>query len=191
MSDLDDQRAALEAEATEWAREQEAWSIVERLTALIIRSRDAGLSDGEIAEMLNRAYAETQADDAPDAGWTDQAVMEWMREHEASQAWKREHEAHQARMRDQDFVDLMREQMDDEPEVGGGPRPSGLEEEEDTRSAIWGGATLGLLVGLILGFFVGSSYWRTVLIAVAIGAVAGIAANVLAVVGNLMRRRGQ
>jgi hypothetical protein len=29
------------------------------------------------------------------------------------------------------------------------------------RSAIWGGATLGLVVGLILGFFVGS-YWTTV-----------------------------
>jgi hypothetical protein len=33
------------------------------------------------------------------------------------------------------------------------------------RSAIWGGATLGLVVGLILGFFVGS-YWTTVLYAV-------------------------
>lgn len=57
-------------------------------------------------------------------------------------------------------------------------------------SAIWGGVTLGLVVGLILGFFVGSSYWKTVLIAVLIGAGAGFAANLLAGVSDLRRRGG-
>jgi hypothetical protein len=54
---------------------------------------------------------------------------------------------------------------------------------EVRRSAIWGGATLGLVVGLILGFFVGS-YWTTVLYAVLIGAGCGVAANALALVGG-------
>lgn len=56
--------------------------------------------------------------------------------------------------------------------------------QEDNRSAIWGGATIGLAVGLILGFFFGSSYWMTVLLAVGIGAAAGAAANVLAWSGS-------
>jgi hypothetical protein len=59
---------------------------------------------------------------------------------------------------------------------------------EDRRSAIWGGATLGLVVGLILGFFVGS-YWTTVLYAVLIGAASGVVANVLAWPGDIVRRR--
>lgn len=46
-------------------------------------------------------------------------------------------------------------------------------------SAVWGGATLGLVVGLILGFFVGS-YWTTVLYAVLIGAAVGVASVVVA-----------
>jgi hypothetical protein len=50
-------------------------------------------------------------------------------------------------------------------------------------SAIWGGATLGLIVGLVLGFFVGS-YWTTLLYAVLIGAAIGLATNVLAWVGG-------
>jgi hypothetical protein len=62
---------------------------------------------------------------------------------------------------------------------------------EDARSAIWGGATLGLIVGLVLGFFVGT-YWMTVLYAVLIGAASGATANVLAWFGSSMqtRRRG-
>ena len=59
----------------------------------------------------------------------------------------------------------------------------------DTRSPIWGGATLGLVVGLILGFFVGSSYWMTVLYAVLVGAALGVLANVLAVIGNIVSKR--
>jgi hypothetical protein len=59
---------------------------------------------------------------------------------------------------------------------------------EDTRSPIWGGATLGLVLGLILGFFVGS-YWTTVLYAVLIGAALGVASNVLALLGNRQRPR--
>ena len=48
----------------------------------------------------------------------------------------------------------------------------------DKRSAVWGGATIGLFVGLILGFFVGT-YWTTVLYAVGIGAATGVVANIL------------
>jgi hypothetical protein len=55
-------------------------------------------------------------------------------------------------------------------------------------SAIWGGATLGLVIGLILGFFVGT-YWTTVLYAVAIGAASGVVANVLGWVGDRGRNR--
>jgi hypothetical protein len=62
---------------------------------------------------------------------------------------------------------------------------------DDRRSAVWGGATLGLFVGLILGFFVGSSYWRTVLIAVGIGAASGIVANILGWIGDRARRKRQ
>jgi hypothetical protein len=59
---------------------------------------------------------------------------------------------------------------------------------EKRGSAIWGGATLGLVVGLILGFFV-SSYWTTVLYAVLIGAASGVAANVLAWPLDIVHRR--
>ena len=60
---------------------------------------------------------------------------------------------------------------------------------EQQGSAIWGGATIGLVVGLILGFFVGT-YWTTVLYAVAIGAAVGLAANILAWTGNTLDRLG-
>jgi hypothetical protein len=59
---------------------------------------------------------------------------------------------------------------------------------ERRRSAIWGGATLGLVVGLILGFFVGS-YWTTVLYAVLIGAASGLVANLLAWPADIVHRR--
>ena len=54
-------------------------------------------------------------------------------------------------------------------------------------SAIWGGATLGLVVGLILAFFVGT-YWTTVLYAVLIGAGVGLVAELLGRLGDLAKR---
>lgn len=60
---------------------------------------------------------------------------------------------------------------------------------EDTRSPIWGGATVGLVIGVILGFFVGT-YWMTVLYAVLIGAGVGLATNMLAWLGSSVARRG-
>ena len=62
---------------------------------------------------------------------------------------------------------------------------------EDNRSAIWGGATMGLLIGLVVGLF-RESYWLTVAQAVAIGAGLGIVANLLSLIGSLIahRRRG-
>jgi hypothetical protein len=55
-------------------------------------------------------------------------------------------------------------------------------------SAVWGGATLGLVVGLALGFFVGS-YWTTVLYAVLIGAASGVVANILGWLSDRGRSR--
>jgi hypothetical protein len=55
-------------------------------------------------------------------------------------------------------------------------------------SAIWGGATIGLVVGLILGFFVGT-YWTTVLYAVGIGAALGVVANILGWLSDRARNR--
>lgn len=60
---------------------------------------------------------------------------------------------------------------------------------KDNRSAVWGGATLGLFVGLILGFFVGD-YWMTVLYAVVVGAATGVVANFLGWLGDRARNRG-
>jgi hypothetical protein len=54
---------------------------------------------------------------------------------------------------------------------------------EDNRSAVWGGATLGLLIGLVVGFF-RESYWATVLYAVGIGAGLGVVANLLSLLGR-------
>jgi hypothetical protein len=59
---------------------------------------------------------------------------------------------------------------------------------EHNRSAVWGGATLGLFVGLILGFFVGN-YWMTVLYAVLMGAATGAVANILGWLGDRARNR--
>jgi F0F1-type ATP synthase assembly protein I len=60
--------------------------------------------------------------------------------------------------------------------------------EEDNRSAVWGGATMGFFIGLIVGFF-RDSYWQTVLYAVVIGACLGIAANLLSFIGKLFARQ--
>jgi hypothetical protein len=58
----------------------------------------------------------------------------------------------------------------------------------NNRSAVWGGATIGLVVGLILGFFVGT-YWMTVLYAVGIGAAVGVVANILGWLSDRGRNR--
>lgn len=60
---------------------------------------------------------------------------------------------------------------------------------EDTRSPVWGGATVGLVVGLILGLFVGHTYWMTVLYAVLIGAAVGVAASVLSWLGRSLAKK--
>jgi hypothetical protein len=65
---------------------------------------------------------------------------------------------------------------------------AGIASVKDERSAIWGGATLGLLVGLTIGWF-RDSYWETVLYSVLIGAGCGLAADALARVGNRLLRR--
>ncbi len=59
--------------------------------------------------------------------------------------------------------------------------------KENKQSAIWGGATVGLIVGLILGFFI-SPYWYTVGRAVIVGILIGIGANILAFIGNLFQK---
>lgn len=64
-----------------------------------------------------------------------------------------------------------------------GPRAS-----HDNRSAIWGGATVGLIAGLVAGFF-RESYWQTVLYAVGIGSALGLAAELLAASAIILRRK--
>ena len=59
--------------------------------------------------------------------------------------------------------------------------------EENTRSPIWGGATVGLLVGLVVGFF-RDNYWQTLLYGIGVGAAIGLAVNVLAAVLNRRRK---
>lgn len=66
---------------------------------------------------------------------------------------------------------------------------SGTSVVETNRSAIWGGATLGLIVGLLPGFF-RENYCQTVLYAVLIDGGLGVGAEVIARAGNsLLRRR--
>jgi len=54
-----------------------------------------------------------------------------------------------------------------------------MQEREDNRSAIWGGATGGLLIGFVVGFF-RENYWQTVLYVVMIGAALGVGSEVFA-----------
>jgi hypothetical protein len=60
----------------------------------------------------------------------------------------------------------------------------------DNRSAVWGGGTLGLIVGLVVGFFRGD-YWQTATLGVVIGATLGIAANLLAWAGASLSNRSR
>lgn len=56
------------------------------------------------------------------------------------------------------------------------------------QSAIWGGATLGLIVGLIAGIF-REVFWLTVIYGVLIGVGVGILATILGWVSDTVRRR--
>ena len=58
------------------------------------------------------------------------------------------------------------------------------------RSAIWGGATLGLIVAAIIGLFRGD-FWPTILYAVLIGVGTGIIASVLGWIGDTLGRRSK
>jgi hypothetical protein len=53
-------------------------------------------------------------------------------------------------------------------------------------SAIWGGATLGFIVGLVLGIFVGD-YWTTVVYSVLIGAGVGVVSAILGWISDKLR----
>lgn len=55
-------------------------------------------------------------------------------------------------------------------------------------NAVWGGATIGLVVGLVWGFVVGEGF-ALVLRGAAVGAVAGVVAELLALIPNLSRNR--
>ncbi|MBI2009483.1 hypothetical protein HYS84_03725 [Candidatus Saccharibacteria bacterium] len=57
---------------------------------------------------------------------------------------------------------------------------------EDKRTAIGGGASLGLLVGLIYGFFT-DNYWKTVIYALLIGLAVGVVAELLGKLSDRMK----
>lgn len=57
----------------------------------------------------------------------------------------------------------------------------------EERSAIWGGATLGFIIGLIIGVIKGN-FWDIILRAIFIGADVGLLANILAWIGARMKR---
>lgn len=59
---------------------------------------------------------------------------------------------------------------------------------DDNRSAVWGGGTMGLFIGLIVGIF-RRPFWNTVIYAVVIGAALGVGAEILARVANRPGRR--
>jgi hypothetical protein len=58
----------------------------------------------------------------------------------------------------------------------------------DNRSAVWGGATLGLVIGALIGVF-GGQFWASVLWGLGIGAVVGFAAAFLGWISDLLRYR--
>ena len=57
-------------------------------------------------------------------------------------------------------------------------------------NAVWGGATLGLVVGLIWGFVVGEGF-ALILRGAAAGAVAGVGAELVALIPKLSRSAAQ
>lgn len=57
------------------------------------------------------------------------------------------------------------------------------------RSAIWGGATLGLIVGIIIGIF--NKDFSNIFRAILIGADVGLAAEILGFLGDRLRMRGR
>ena len=63
-----------------------------------------------------------------------------------------------------------------------------MSEIQENRSAIWGGATLGLFVGIILGFFI-KPYLRTMIFSILIGMVLGVVANLLSHFGKIINRK--
>lgn len=54
--------------------------------------------------------------------------------------------------------------------------------KEDNRSAIWGGATVGLVVGIVLWFVYDDP--QKIIWAVVIGGLVGLVAELLAKIGN-------
>lgn len=61
-----------------------------------------------------------------------------------------------------------------------------MRDKWDNRSAIWGGATGGLIVGVVLGIIQGD--FSNLLRAVAIGALIGLAAELLGMIGDRIGR---
>ena len=58
----------------------------------------------------------------------------------------------------------------------------------DNRSAVWGGATFGLLIGVIVGIFA-ASFWPSVLAGVVFGTCLGAGAALLGWAADLLRAR--
>lgn len=63
------------------------------------------------------------------------------------------------------------------------------------RNSVWGGLTLGVIVGLIIAVifaFKGKGFnWHVVLKAVIVGTIVGFIAELLGKVSDLIKRRGQ
>lgn len=59
---------------------------------------------------------------------------------------------------------------------------------KDGRSAIWGGATIGLIIGIVIGLVTGN-FWVKVLYSVLIGAGLGVVANILGWISDRLRDR--
>ncbi len=55
--------------------------------------------------------------------------------------------------------------------------------KENNQSAVWGGGTLGFVIGVITGIFI-QPFWKTLLICIAFGMALGVLANMLALFGN-------
>lgn len=60
---------------------------------------------------------------------------------------------------------------------------------QDNRSAIWGGATLGIIIGLIVGLVSGVSVIQGLFFGALIGAAFGVAANLLGIIADKLGNR--